>query len=118
MYVGLAERKDMNEEFYVPKMYRTDHLNGKDTILYKNVNNEKINIIRIPKSIKEEEHRKRLCVLLFTNHPKKIWLKLLLRLYSLCLFYDGLKGITPYPWIMESYIEGSDEVAVPSLRVS
>nr|CAC08229.1 hypothetical protein [Schwanniomyces etchellsii] len=38
-YVGLAERKDINSEKCIPKIYKTNHLNNTNSILYKYINN-------------------------------------------------------------------------------
>lgn len=41
-YVGLSKRSDDNPELYIPKIFNTDHLNNKNSILYRYINGVKI----------------------------------------------------------------------------
>lgn len=53
-HVGLAKRTDANSENFIPKLYNSDHLNSKSSILYKYNNNLPIESkIKLPKTCKK-----------------------------------------------------------------
>nr|CAJ57283.1 hypothetical protein [Millerozyma acaciae] len=53
-YVGLAIRNDINSEKYIPRIYKTNHLENKNSILYKYINNIEIKEeVKIPNAIKK-----------------------------------------------------------------
>lgn len=52
-YVGLAKRNDNNDEIFIPKIYRTNHLENKKSYLYNYLNDTQNNLqkIKIPHSL-------------------------------------------------------------------